>query len=144
MIKKFLANERGVIFLSVILLTLIVSLAAAILMRSTAEIKRPHAILRLTALHLANEQFAAVESMAAAGNLPAGNISWQGLSEDLTTKNLGENFPVNFDVRTTVKSYQSYENLREVVVKVAWEVGGKNYNVEFERVVRIAENFSSD
>ena len=140
--KKFFCNERGAVFFSVIFLTLIISVAAALLIHSTNRIKNPQAVLRLTAIHLANEQFAIIESRAADGNLSLGNISWQGMDDDLTTKNLGENFPVTFDVQSNVKNFQSYENLRKVEVKVGWTVGQENYELEFERVVKLAENSS--
>ena len=88
---KSLKDERGFMLLSIIFLTVIISFAAAILINAGSILKTSQSTLRLTAIHLANEQFAELESRAVAGNLSTGKIGYLGLSEDLTTKNLGQN-----------------------------------------------------
>ena len=62
-----LNNQRGFMLLSVVILTLITSFAAMILMNAAPRLTKPQSVLRLTAIHLANEQFAMLESLAASG-----------------------------------------------------------------------------
>ncbi|MBQ4403269.1 MAG: hypothetical protein IJL12_08340 [Selenomonadaceae bacterium] len=127
-----LRNERGFMLLNVVFLTLITSFAAMILMNAAPRLKNPQAALRLTAIHLANEQFAMMESKAAAGTL---DLSCQVKPEDLTTKNFSEGVPINFTVTSSEKS--SNGNLHTVAVEVAWTVGGQDASVKLERTIRV-------
>lgn len=147
--KKFLRNEHGFALLSVVFLTLITSFAALILLNAATRAQNPQSTLRLTALHLANEQFAQLESMATIdGRLDAGSYSFQGLPEDLTTENF-KSAPITFTVKTQVKLPDDGDeysddvnysgNLREVKVTVSWTVGGKNFEIESERMIRVVE-----
>ena len=133
--KKFLRNERGFILLNVVFLTLITSFAATILFNAAPRIKNPHSVLRLTAIHLANEQFALMESKAAEKNLLDLNCLID--SEELTTKNLGEGKQINFTVTPRPKS--SDGNLHEVIVKVEWSVNGEKSFLEIERTIRVGQ-----
>lgn len=120
--KKILKSERGFLILNVIFLTLITSFAAMILLNAAPRIRNSQSSLRLIALHLANEQFAQLESKAAAGELTAGSYDFLGNNADL------ENV-VKFTVKTTVTGTG---NLRGIKVKVSWS--DKDF-IEVERTV---------
>ena len=135
--KKFFRDERGFALLGVIFLTVITSFAAMILLNAATRVRNPQSTLQLTALHVANEQFAQLESLAANGTLDAGSYSFKGPDEDLTTENFSLGSPVTFVVDTHVANGNG--NLREVTVKVRWTVGGKNFEIESERTIRVVE-----
>ena len=128
-----LNNERGFMLLNVVFLTLITSFAAMILLNAAPRIRNPQAALKLTAIHVANEQIAMMESLAAEEGIFKTN--WLGEPEDLTTKNFSEENPTEFKVSTTTK--KSVGNLRYVTVKVAWTVEGREDFIEIERTIRI-------
>lgn len=130
--KKFFSDQRGFALLNVVILTLITSFAAMILINAAPRAKNPQSTLRLTALYVANEQFAQLESLAASGNLEPGSYSFQGVTDDLTTENAGA--PITFTVTTHVTSNGG--NLRKVSVKVLWTFGGKDFELESERTMR--------
>ena len=121
-------NERGFMLLNVVFLTLITSFAAMILMNVAPRVKNPHETLRLTALYLANEQFAYLESFAASGKPLSGNF--HGEKDDLTTKNLSEENPIELKVTTNF-------NGNKATVTVKWEVGNKNFELVQERAIGI-------
>ena len=126
-----LNNERGFMLLNVIFLTLITSFAAMILINAVPRVRNSQAVLRLTAIHLANEQLAMIESKAAAGEL---DLNYLGKPEDLTTENFSENIPITFNVTSTDKPNG---NLHAVTVKVEWTVNGRDSFVELERTIRV-------
>ena len=130
--KNILCNERGFLLLNVVLLTLITAFAAMILLEAAPRIRNPQATLRLTASHLANEQFAYLESRAAAGTEIIGNHSFLGHKEDLRSINLSEKNPIDFKVTATVTANG---NLRRASVKVIWQVGGENFDVTTEKTI---------
>ena len=125
---KILNSERGFMMLSVVFLTLITSFVATILMNAAPRVKNPHTVLRLTAIHLANEQFAMLESLAATDALPDGSYSFLGDEEDLTTENFSESVPIKFNITSTV-------NGNKVSVTVSWKLGEENFEFEEERTV---------
>lgn len=127
-------NERGFMLLNVVFLTLITSFAAMILLNAAPRIRTPQSVLRLTALHLANEQLAMLESMAATEGLEAGSYSFKGDNDDLTTLNAGA--PITFEVETKVTANG---NLRGVKVIISWEVGSETFELETERTIRVVE-----
>lgn len=133
--KKFFSDQRGFALLNVVILTLITSFAAMILLNAVPRAKNPQSTLRLTALYVANEQFAQLESLAAAGDLNGGSYSFRGLPEDLTTENAGA--PITFKVTTQVTN--SGGNLRKVSVKVSWTFNGKDFELASERMMRVVE-----
>ena len=132
--KKFFCNERGFMLLNVVFLTLITSFAAMILLNAAPRVRNPQSVLRLTAVHLANEQFAFIESKAAAGVL---DLTCRVEPEDLTTKNFSEGKPITFTVTSTRKS--SDGNLNVVAVKVEWTIDGEDFNFEEERTIRVVQ-----
>ena len=134
---KALRNERGFLLLDVVLLTLITSFAAMILLNSHPQVKNPQSTLKLTALHLANEQLAYLESYGADGTLHTDGYSFQGDDDDLVTKNFSEEIPIEFSVTTSVSSLEV--NLYRAVVTVSWQVEGKDYAIESERTIRLVE-----
>lgn len=123
-------NQRGFMLLSVIFLTLIVSLGAQILLNANVKVQQRNSTLYLTAVNLANEQFAEIEGQ----NLPAGNYNFLGNSDDLESYNgvKEDSEPVKFDVETSV----SGETLREVSVTVKWTVGGKENSIVSQKIIR--------
>ncbi len=129
-----LKNERGFLLLNVVLLTLITSFAAAILLNAEPRARNPQSTLKLTALHLANEQLAYLESLGDSGELHAGTYTFQGDEDDLVTKNFSEEIPIEFTVTTSVDELK--ENLYSATVKVTWQVKGKTYELEAERTIR--------
>lgn len=131
--KKFFSDQRGFALLNVVILTLVTSLSAMILLNAVPRVKNPQATLKLTARYLAEEQFACLESMSASGSLDAGSYSFQGRDEDLTTENAGA--PVKFTVTAQVSNVGG--NIRNVVVKVTWQFGGKDFELTSERRMRV-------
>ena len=134
---KILKDERGFLMLNVIFLTLITAFAAMILLNAAPRVRNPQSTLRLTALYLANEQLAQLESLAAAGNELS--TSYQGELQDLITKNLSEENPIEFEVETKIISNG---NLRDVKVTVKWTAAGHEDSIEIERTIWIAEENS--
>ena len=132
---KILRDERGFLMLNVIFLTLITAFAAMILLNAAPRVRNPQPTLRLTALYLANEQLAQLESLAAAGGELS--TSFLGKTEDLTTKNFSEENPVTFEVETKISGEG---NLRNVKVTVKWAVNGREDSIEVERTIWIVKN----
>ena len=132
-IKILLKNERGFLLLNVIFLTLITSFAAMILFNAAPRVKNPQTTLRLTALYLANEQLAQLESLAADGE--SLTTDFLGKAEDLKTENTGAE--IRFTVETTINGE---ENLREVKVKVSWT---DTDFIEVERTIWVAPKENS-
>ena len=133
-IKFVLRQQRGFLLLNVIFLTVITSFAAMILLNAAVRVRNPQPTLELTALYLANEQFAVLESRAAAGEQIGGSYSFLGRSEDLTSENLSEKNLVTFTVETQVSGSG---NLREAKVTVKWNVGGRDNEFKTKRTIRI-------
>ena len=118
--------------LNVIFLTLITSFAAMILFNAAPRIRNPQSVLRLTAIHLANKQFALMESKAADGD-----ENFDSVSEELTTKNFGEGKEIT--LKATAKRKSSYENLHVIKVTIEWKVDEENFKFEEERTIRVVE-----
>ena len=108
--------------LNVIFLTLITSFAAMILFNAAPRFKNPQSVLRLTAIHLANKQFALIESKAA----EEGELYLTGVKED------------SFTVTPTREKILD-ENLYVVKVTVAWKVDEENFKFEEERTIRVVK-----
>ena len=106
-------NERGFLMLNVIFLTLITSFAAMILLNAAPRVRNSQSRLRLTALYLADEQFAQLESLAAGGTAPTSSETFLEVSG---------------------------ANPRKVTVTISWIDGGKNLAVKVQRMVWVAEN----
>lgn len=137
--KKFFHDQRGFALFETVLLTLITSFAAMILLNAVPRAKNPQSTLKLTALYVAEEQFAQLESLAASGNLDAGSYSFQGKADDLTTKNAGA--PIKFTVDTQV--INAGTNICRVTVKVGWKFGGKDFEITCERRMRVVPTTQS-
>lgn len=135
-VKFILRNERGFLLLNVILLTLITSFAAVILINAVPRVRTPQSTLKLTAMYLANEQLAQLESLAAGGEQIT-DCDFLGLVEDLTTKNAGEGRPVIFTVKTDVTNVSGSDNLPTATVTVKWKVDEKDFELKAERTIRI-------
>ena len=131
---KILRDERGFLMLNVIFLTVITALAAMILLNAAPRVRNPQSTLRLTALYLANEQLAQLESLATTGGELS--TSFLGKTEDLTTKNFSEENPITFEVKTEI----SGGNVCNVKVTVSWIANGREDSVEVERAIWIVEN----
>lgn len=118
-------NERGFLMLNVIFLTLIASFAAMILMNAAPRVRNSQSTLRLTALYLAEEKFAELESDAA--------IKKTAPTNSTTTK--------NFDGREyTIKTEVSGAAPYKVIVTVSWTDDGKNFEVKAQRMIWVAES----
>ena len=119
-------NERGFMLLSAIFLTLIVSVMASILFNANVKVQQRNSTLYLTAINLANEQFAILESGANIEIPEEDKISYNGVKENSP--------PIRFRVSKNI-------NGREVTVKVEWEVNGETKTFESVKTIRsIADN----
>ena len=129
-------NQRGFMLLSVIFLTLVVSTGAMILLHANAKVQQRNSTLRITAINLANEQFAELESLAAGGNLHGGSYSFRGVADDLKSFNgvKEDSPPVEFEVETAVAESG---NLREVTVTVKWTSGGEEKSFASKKFLRV-------
>ena len=125
-------NERGFMLLSAVFLTLIVSTAAMILMNVQAKVQQRDSTLYLTAINLANEQFAILESRAAENNLTNGSYNFLGESDLKSLNGVKEDSPpVVFDIKTTVSGD---DTLKKVKITVNWDI--KNTPpIEFEKII---------
>ncbi|MBO4400223.1 MAG: hypothetical protein J5809_00060 [Selenomonadaceae bacterium] len=123
-------NQCGFMLLSVVFLTLIVSLSAQILLNANSKVQQRNSTLYLTAINLANEQFAEIEGQ----NLPAGNYNFLGNEGDLESRNgvREDSEPTKFDVSAEVGE----GNLREVKVTVKWNVGGRENSIVSKKKIR--------
>lgn len=126
--------------LQTIFLTLIVSLAGMIILNGMKKSDNQNATLRIIALHLAEEQFAELESKAYKGELSAGNFPFLGVQEDLKNyydfgdeKKINSQQEINFQVTTTVNNLS--ENLFRAEVKVTWTFEKENF-VELQKIIR--------
>lgn len=143
-LKSILGNERGYLLLNVVFLMMITAFAGMIVMNAAPRAKNPQSTLRLIAIHLANEQFAQLESRASTNNLDGGNYPFLGDANDLTnyisrkenstTSETVEN-PVEFTVETNV---DVEGNLRRATVTVKI-VGDETFELEAERTMRVAQ-----
>lgn len=135
-IKRVLDNQRGFLLLNVIFMLLITSFAAMILINAAPRVKNPQSTLRLTALHLANEQLAQLESLAAGGEPIGGSYSFLGRESDLTSENFSTGEATRFRVTSSVNGGG---NLRNATVNVEWKVGEKIFEFKSERTIRIVQ-----
>ena len=133
-LQTVLRNERGYLLLNVVFLTLITSFAAMILLNTAPRVKNPQSTLRLTAIHLANEQFAQLESLAANHDLHGGSYPFLGVQDDLTNDSFHEKNPVKFIVETQISVNG---NLRTATVTVKID-GDENFLLTMERTMRVA------
>ena len=133
--NKIFPDQRGFALLSVVILTLVTSVIAVILLNAVPRVKNPQATLKLTARYVAEEQFACLESMAAAGDLNASSYPFKGRDEDLTTTNAGEGLPVKFTVDTQISPAGG--NVRRVKVTVSWQLNGEDFKLTSERMMRV-------
>ena len=115
-------NQRGFMLLSAVFLTLIVSFMAAFTLQAVTLKHKNETALELTAINLANEQFAMIESLAAQNKLSEVK-NFNGKSE----------LPEGFEIETNLKS--SNGNLYEYEVTVTW----KDKRFDFEKMVRIVQ-----
>ena len=129
-----LKNERGFLLLDVVLLTLITSFAAVVLLNAHPQAKNPHSTLKLTALHLADEQLAYLESFGDSGELHADSYDFLGDNNDLVTENFSDEIPIEFSVTTRVDELGG--NLYRATVTVSWQAEGKDFEIESERTIR--------
>ena len=115
-------NQRGFMLLSAVFLTLIVSFMAALTFQAVTFTQKEETSLELTAINLADEQFAMIESLAAQNKLSEVK-NFNGKSDLLE----------NFEIETEIND--GGENLREVTVTVTW----KNEERKFTKFVRIVQ-----
>lgn len=134
-------NQRGFALLNVIFLMMITSFAAMILLNAAPRVRNPEPTLRLTALYLAEEQFAYLEDKAAKGELTAGSYDFPSeYNSDLTSRNFSEKIPVEFNVVAHVTEHNAeLPNLFDAKVTVSWTVGGKDFDIETERTILLVE-----
>ncbi len=128
-------NERGFILMDAIFLTLIVSIMAMILFNANSKVQQRNSTLYFTAINLANEQFALLESEAATGvksEIPAADKeSFNGVKENSQ--------PIKFDVSYSVENDSGTYKEYKVIVK--WNVGGETKTFESKKTIRsITEN----
>lgn len=113
-------NERGFMFLSAIFLTLIVSLMATMLLTANVKTQQRNSTLYLTAINLANEQFALLESNSGLEIPAEDKKSYNGMSQNAE--------PIEFRIS---KSFSG----SEVTVKIEWTVNGKTETFESTKTI---------
>ena len=127
--------------MNVIFLTLITSFTALIFLNGAERVSESDSALRLTALNLAEEQFAEIESLAEKNNLSAGSYNFLGDENNLKNfglykdEDLQNKTPAEFKVSADVENYQ--DNLKNVKVTVKCTRAGKNFEIELEKIVRV-------
>lgn len=133
--------------LSVIFLTLVVSTGAMILLHANVKVQQRNSTLYLTAINLANAQFAEIERWAAADksegaetflieNIPeyANDLkSYNGLDPKKIAD--GTAVPVEFDVDVVQENYSG--DLWNFTVTVKWRVGGEEKSVTSKKTLRV-------
>lgn len=130
-VMRKILNQRGFMMLNVVFLTLIASLAAMILMNAATRVRNPQSTLRLTALYVANEQLAQLESLAASGNEL--QEKFLGDPDDLKTNNFStQGEPIEFEVKTEIDG-------NKCTVTVSWTVKGQPDSIVVERTIWIAK-----
>lgn len=135
---KILRGQRGFMLLNVVFLLMITAFAATILLNAAPRAKSPQSTLRLIALNLANEQFAQLESRAAAGENIRGSYSFLGIPDDLKNFSFRKDnstVPIEFKIKTTVRGSG---NLRTAKVTVTID-GDENFKLEAERTIRVVQ-----
>ena len=134
-------------FLSVIFLTLIVSMGAMILLHANAKVQQRNSTLYLTAINLANAQFAEIERWAASDKSEGAetfliqNIleyaddlkSYNGLDPKKIAD--GTATPIEFSVDVQQEIYSG--ELWNFTVTVKWTVGGEEKSVTSKKILRI-------
>lgn len=128
-VMRKILNQRGFMMLNVVFLTLIASLAAVILMNAATRVRNPQSTLRLTALYVANEQLAQMESLAARSIEPTEEILVE--DADLKTTNFSTGEPIRFEVVPEKIGGNTYK------VTVSWTVKGQEDSVTVERTIWI-------
>ena len=134
-------SERGYMMMNVIFLTLIVSFTALIFLNGAQRVNETDSALRLSALNLANEQFAEIEYLAAKNNLSTGSHSFLGDENNLKSfglykdEDLQNKKPAEFTVTTYVENYS--DNLKNVKITVKCTSTEKNFEIELEKLVLI-------
>lgn len=122
--------------MSVIFLLMITSFAALIFLNGAKKVVNQNSALQIIALHLAEEQFAEIESLAAKGTALQ-NFSFLGDPNDLKNyydsgdENNSEVKPIIFDVATSVKGNSCVE------VKVKWTLDGKENSIAIEKMIHV-------
>lgn len=124
-----LNNQRGFMFLSAIFLTLIVAITAQILLHANSKVQQRNSTLYFTAINLANEQFAVMESIADLEGVidtschvsEAERKSLNSMSETAT--------PIEFKISTSAAG-------SIVTVKVEWIVNGETKFIESTKIIR--------
>lgn len=119
-------NERGVMFLSAVFLTLIISFIAVLTLNAKYKVQQRNSTLYFTAINLANEQFAILESSILEGesNLridPDEMKSYNGMKENAA--------PIEFRVTKIPRGANEY------TVKVEWTVNGETETFESTKII---------
>lgn len=141
--SKMSSDQRGFMLLSVVFLTLVVSMAGLILVNANVRVQQRDSTLRLTAINIANEQFAEFEHLAANGGLNDGHYDFLGVEDDLESANgldpdKVENetaVTVLFNVDSEVKTHPT--GLKTAAVTVTWRDGGDNETIVLEKLIRV-------
>ena len=115
-------SERGFMLLSAIFLTLIVAITAQMILSANVKVQQRNSTLYFTAINLANEQFAILESGANI-EIPAEDLkSYNGVKED--------SVPIEFKVSTIPQGNSKFK------VKVEWNVDGESKTFESLKIIR--------
>ena len=119
-------NQRGFMFLSAIFLTLIVALMAQIILHANSKVQQRNSTLYFTAINLANEQFAILESGAKIDIPPEDKKSYNGVDEN--------SVPIEFDVSCNLE--KDLGTLKEYKVTVIWTVNGETEKFESTKIIK--------
>jgi len=121
-------KNEGFLFLEAAVLGFILVAMAGMfaLPKHAIEIRRMNSD-RMTAIHLAEEEFAVMELRAADGTLSDGTYGWLGPKEDLDGR------PATYEIEGTVQKQE--ERIFQLVVRLRWQEGGAAQELRLERKV---------
>jgi len=127
--KTRFERESGFVLVEVLsLLFFLLAISGSLLMYQTTAKAKGDAILRLTAMYLAQTELAHVEQIAARRGLStAENFSWLGEPSDLNLN--GGRFSVNCSVKMTE------EDICLAVAEVKWPYLGRERKIILERLI---------
>ena len=127
--KTFLREEHGWFLMDAAALCFLLAAFAGTLSMYCSSLHMRHsALMRTSAIHIAETQCSYLEEIAYSGKLPTGDVPWLGRPDDLSQDG------IPMAVRTTVAPMEA--PMQQVFIKVTWTLRGKEESVLLERQLR--------
>ena len=128
-VLSFFRKEQGWFLMdTVVLCFLLAAFAGALGMYHSSLYSRHTALMRTSAIHIAETQCSYLEEQAYSGKLPEGDIPWLGRPDDLSQDG------IPLEVQTTVAPLEP--PMQQILIKVTWKLRGREESVQLERHVR--------